>query len=231
MASYLPRSENKDYLGDEFNLINRYPKRTLVGHINTNRGAFWCDGDITNPKMPTILATLAKSKLGDIHLYTSDGGFDVQGKENLQEELSLPLIRGEIECGLRSLVRGGVLIIKIFTFFTPQMWTMLVYLMRLFENFDIYKPQPSGALNSESYFIGIGFRGITEETLNIIMKNARDASTRYAIPTIEEDSFLVNKMNFLTNYQIHNIEGFLEGKGPKLLLDLDIRPLHHRDQL
>lgn len=230
VSSYYPKdTEGKDFLGDKYGLLTKYPERSLVGAITTSKGRFWSDGDLTNAKVPAILAMLAKSKLGTINMYTADGAFDVEGKENLQEELSMPLIRGEIECGFRSLSVGGVMIIKIFTFFTPQMWTLLVYLTRLFEKFDIYKPQTSGVLNSESYFIGIGYKGTND--FSIIMKDSRDPTTRYSEPTEAENIFLFNKMMTLTTNQINNINNFLQGHGPKLSVNLDIKPLPTKDQL
>ncbi|CAN5690261.1 hypothetical protein BH23THE1_BH23THE1_32630 [soil metagenome] len=232
IASYLPQvTHGKNFLPDEFDIISKYPKRTLVGSILTNRGNFWSDGDLTNPKMPAILATLARSRLNPIHLYTADGGFDVEGQENIQEELSLPLIRGEVECGLRSINPGGIMIIKIFTFFTPQMWTLLVFLMRAFQNYDIFKPKTSGPLNSESYFIGIGYRGLNNEDLAVIMKDPRDNETRYAIPSKSENDFLIDKITSFTDRQINNIERFLGKNGPKLEVELNIQPLQVEDQL
>lgn len=227
VSSYLPKTtQGKDFLGDEFKLLTKYPKHALVGEIHTNRGKFWSDGDLTNPKVPAILATLAKSRLSPIHLYTADGGFDVQGRENQQEELSLSLIRGEVECGLRSLSVGGVMIIKIFTFFTPQMWTMLAYLTRAFDSYDIFKPKTSGVLNSESYFIGIGYRGLTGDDLTPILGNGP-----YVTPTTTENAYLTNKMTGLTGRQINNIRAFLNGNGPKLSINFDIRPLQPDHQL
>lgn len=232
ISSYFPKNtQGKDFLKDDFQLITKYPKNSLVGEINTNRGRFWSDGDLTNAKMPGILATLAKSRLSSINLYTADGGFDVQGRENQQEELSLPLIRGEIECGLRSLSPGGVMIIKIFTFFTPQMWTLLIFLMRTFDSYDIFKPQTSGPLNSESYFIGIGYRELGADDLLNIAKDPSNPLTRYATPTESENAFLINKMTLLSNQQINNINGFLVGNGPNLNIDFKIRPLQPEYQL
>lgn len=232
VASYLPQNvQGKDFLADTFSLLFKYPQNALVGAIQTNQGRVWSDGDLTNPKVPNILATLAKSRLGPIYFYTADGGFGVEGREDLQEELSLPLIRGEVECGLRSLSLGGVMIIKIFTFFTPQMWTMLVYLMRAFDNYDIFKPQTSGILNSESYFIGIGYRGLTDLDLSIIMRDAKDPNTRYSVPSDSENTYLLNKMISLTNYQINNIKGFLAGNAPKLAVNLNISPLQQKNKL
>lgn len=232
IASYYPQNtQGKNFLTDEFALITKYPQYSLVGIVPINQKQFWCDGDLTNPEMPTNLSSLAVSRLYPIDLYTADGGFDVQGQDNHQEELTLPLIRGEVECGLLSLNPGGVMIIKIFTFFTPQMWTMLVYLMRLFRNYDIFKPQTSGPLNSESYFIGIGYSGISPDDLKTIRKDARNPDTRYAVPTEAENIYLLEKMIELTNNQIFNIKKFLAGNSSESKVSLEIDLLPFKDRL
>lgn len=220
IASYLPKSEKgKDFIGDKYGLIEKYPGNSLVGKIKTNRGVFWSEGDLTHPKIPAILAQLAKSKLGEINLYTADGGFDVIGRENLQEVLSLPLIRGEVEAGVLSLSKGGCLVLKIFTFFTPQMRTLLGLLMRLFERFDIFKPETSGRLNSESYVIGLGFKGISLEQLDQLRQDPLNPQTRYVTLTPSEEQFILGKMRTLVEYQIAQINSFLTGQSVSMNLD------------
>jgi hypothetical protein len=207
ISSYLSATDQGSFLKDEFHLLTKYPGNSLAGKITTNQGVFWSNGDLTNPKVPAILATLAQSVLHPVHLYTADGGFDVGGREEQQEVLSAPLIKGEIECGLRCLGIGGVMVIKIFTFFSQQMVSILTLLIRVFNKYDIYKPQTSGQLNSESYFIGIGYRGITQDELNNILN---------IIPNDIEYKYLSDKITSLVTTQINNINGFLSGKGPVL---------------
>jgi 23S rRNA U2552 (ribose-2'-O)-methylase RlmE/FtsJ len=220
IASYLPKSEKgKDFLSDQYGLMAKYPGNSLVGQIKTNRGVFWSEGDLTHPKTPAILAQLAKSKLGQINLYTADGGFDVEGRENLQEVLSLPLIRGEVEAGVLSLSNGGCLVLKIFTFFTPQMRTLLGLLMRLFQQLDIFKPETSGRLNSESYVIGLGFKGISPEQLNQLRQDPLNPQTRYVTLTPSEEQFILGRMRTLVEYQITQINAFLDGQPVSMNLD------------
>ena len=213
LASYLPRpsSEGKAEGGpleDIFGLIPANPTRLLVGELKTTKGTFWSTGDLTNPKVPAILAQLA----GPVDLYTADGGFDVSGQENRQEELSLPLIRGEIETGFRVLKLGGAFVLKIFTFFTPQMLAYLLLLMRSFDRFLIYKPPTSTPLNSESYFVGLQFRG-GPALLNQLNE---DPQKILGTMTQAEAEFLWGHLSGLTQNQIAAIQKFVR-KEPAVL--------------
>lgn len=147
-------------LPDSYNLLKNHPEFALTGTITTNKGVFEVNGDLTQPRMPKIISTLAKSKHPNIYLYTSDGGFDVDGgQENQQEELSIPLKYGEFQTGLLSLAKSGVAIIKIFNFFTPTMQAMIDLAGQCFQKWEFYKPQTSNPTNGEIYFIGINFKG------------------------------------------------------------------------
>jgi hypothetical protein len=99
--------------------------------------------------------------MGKFTLYTADGGFDVEGKENLQEILSIPLILGEVRVGVQVLDVGGVMILKMFTFFTPLMKTLIIWLGRHFQQYTLIKPAASSQVNSEIYFVGVKFKGPT----------------------------------------------------------------------
>lgn len=212
IASYFPRdSTGKDFLKDDYQLKQKYPDQVLVGRVTTNKGAFWVDGDMTHSKMPEILSQLALSRLKveGVDLYTADGGFGVEGRENLQEQLSLPLIRGEIETGMRSLRKGGIFVLKHFTFFTVSMFTLLIFLMRHFEAFDLIKPSTSGQLNSELYFVGVGFRGVTPDDLKTLAQDPMNPTTIYAQMSGPETQYLLERLNFFFSRQINAINNFI----------------------
>lgn len=206
LASYLPR-EGQGHLEDFFGLIPANPGRILVGELRTTKGTFWSSGDLTNPRVPAILAQLA----GPVDLYTADGGFDVRGRENQQEELMLPLLRGEIETGLRVLKPGGAFVLKLFTFFTPQMLAYLLLLMRSFDQYLIYKPPTSTPLNSESYFIGLGYRGPAA-----LAQLNEDPMTILGTTTQAEAEFIWSHMVGLVNNQLAAIQKFINREPPSL---------------
>lgn len=238
ISSYLPRPGGliKSHLPDQFGLINSNPKRSLVGFVETNLGKFYSDGDLTHPKVPSILAELATNTMGKpIKLYTADGGFSVAGKENQQESLTLPLILGEVETGLKVLGSKGVFILKVFTFFTPTLLTLLGSLATFFDQYAIFKPSSSGALNSESYFIGIGYNGappdfiaeVQKAKINLNEQLVQGQITNYpllmvttGIPEAIQTNILAH-LNGLVQQQIGSIRQFLN-KQPMNFAKLDL---------
>lgn len=212
ISSFYPQNpDGKDFLGDTFGLIENNSNNSLVGPIGTNMGKFWSGGDLTNPKVPEALSTLANSVMGGVDLYTSDGGFDVTGRENSQERLSVKLILGEVETGLRSLNQGGVFILKLFTFFSPEMRTLLLLLYDLFETPHLYKPFTSGPLNSEIYFIGIGFKGASDEIISSIHEGLVGKRKIFSTNPLNKE-IIVQKLIEHSEAQISNIEKFLRGE-------------------
>jgi 23S rRNA U2552 (ribose-2'-O)-methylase RlmE/FtsJ len=222
VSSYWPQDKAGDFIEDQYGLVEANPDNSLVGILNTSKGRFWCNGDLTNPRMPTILAQLT----GPVDLYTADGGFDVVGRENLQETLTIPLIKGEIETGLRALKPGGVFVLKIFTFFTPAMLALLTILMRSFQQYYIFKPTTSGPLNSESYFVGVGYRGpgnlpFLNQPPGVILETL----------TPEELGFLMTRMRELVTTQIQNIQLFSRGQPTQMPVYPKVPRLNPQDKI
>jgi 23S rRNA U2552 (ribose-2'-O)-methylase RlmE/FtsJ len=222
ISSYWPQNKAGDFIDDQYGLIKANPQRSLVGILNTSKGRFWSNGNLTNPKMPSILAQLS----GLVDLYTADGGFDVTGQENLQEVLTIPLIRGEIETGLRSLTPGGSLVLKIFTFFTSEMLSLLTILIRSFQEYYIFKPTTSGPLNSESYFIGVGYHSPN----NIHMMNQTPEEILETLSS-DELNFLLDRMRDLVNTQILNINQFIQGKPTQMPSYPNVPPLYPQHKI
>lgn len=221
IASFQPRTAQEKYIGDIFGIMQANPDKTLSGRISTNRGVFWSTGDLTDKLMTQILAQLAGP--GTIDLYTADGGFDVTGRENLQETLSLPLIQGEINTGMQVLKVGGNMVLKIFTFFTPEMWANLVRLMRAFNNYTLYKPTTSNPLNSEVYFIGLNFMG----------DQVGDVAPEQILNTLSsaEANFIWQNMQNLVGAQINAINAFLQQQALPAPVELTPEPLAEEDYI
>lgn len=196
VVSSLYPIDQKTGLTDMYGLIGGNPDKSLVGEFNSNKGRIWCDGDLTKPKVCDFLVQRCLAKIGKVNLYTSDGGFDVEGQENAQETLSIPLIMGEISVGIRVLDIGGTLILKMFTFFTPKMQGMVCWLARHFEKFVLYKPSASSNLNSEVYFIGLNFKGYTGEV----------------VMTPEEQNLIDRYQQFFAAQQIQTINNLINNR-------------------
>ncbi|KAL3072784.1 hypothetical protein niasHS_017758 [Heterodera schachtii] len=129
------------------------------------------DGDVTNPDNLELLEKFVNDRIHTgVHLVMCDGGFSVDGQENLQEVLSkrlylcqfivgLSLCRAERrkvkeengEGNAKVTEKGGNFLCKLFDVFTP--FSMgLIYLMYLsFDRVSLHKPITSRPANSERY--------------------------------------------------------------------------------
>ena len=203
ISSYYPQNDtNSNYKRDKFNIIKNNPKNSLIGVVNTSQGNMWSDGNIFSSLIPQFLSDYAISILGTINLYTGNGEIVPRPSEDVIEQYTFQLLRGEIETGLRVLSKGGVFIIKLYTFFTPQMLSLLIALKRVFEKSDIIKPWSIPSYKSDVYFVGVGYKGPNEQLLNSLTTALTDASIFYSIPTPSEKEYILNKLSYFVNRQI-----------------------------
>lgn len=98
------------------------------------------------------------------HIYTADGGFDFSSDFNAQEETILPLLTAEFYLGLKSICRGGCIVVKIFdTTLRPTL--ELLWLTTLcFREWSAIKPRTSRGGNAERYLVCKGFLGLDSDT-------------------------------------------------------------------
>jgi len=132
-------------------------------------------------KHPSINITYGKDGTGDLlnienidyfigiltknaHVYTADGGFDFSSDFNAQEETILPLLTAEFYLGLKTLQRGGVLIVKIFDTLLRPTIELLWLVTRSFREWSIIKPRTSRGGNAERYIVCKGFIGLEENS-------------------------------------------------------------------
>ncbi|XP_066991198.1 cap-specific mRNA (nucleoside-2'-O-)-methyltransferase 1 [Anabrus simplex] len=88
-----------------------------------------------------------------VHFMMADGGFSVDGQENIQEILSKQLYLCQFLVALCIVRIGGHFVCKLFDVFTPFS-VGLVYLMyKSFQQISIHKPNTSRPANSERYII------------------------------------------------------------------------------
>ena len=115
------------------------------------------DGNVYDPDNLIALEKKVKQETGGrgVHLVTCDGGFSVEGQENIQEILSKRLYLSQFITGL-ALCRvgtdtspGGNYVCKLFDIFTPFS-VGLIYLMYIaFQRISLHKPVTSRPANSE----------------------------------------------------------------------------------
>lgn len=113
------------------------------------------DGDIFKPINQTSFTdyVLNGTEQAGVHFVMADGGFSVDGQENIQEILSKQLYLCQCLVALSILRDKGHFVCKLFDLFTPFS-VGLVYLMyKCFEEISICKPNTSRPANSERYLI------------------------------------------------------------------------------
>lgn len=90
---------------------------------------------------------------GKCDLVVADGAFDVTGRENDQEAVSLQLIGKECSIILEALRVGGDCVLKIFDTFDDSTISLLDNFTRHFAEYHLFKPRHSRAANSEKYLV------------------------------------------------------------------------------
>jgi len=146
-------------LRDEYGLWKNYPDNWLMDD-NYN-------GDVMSQKVQQHF----KERLGGkVDLYTSDIGFDVSFNYNEQETLQSPTNLGQVISGLITLKKGGTLITKQYTFMTSFTISLMGLLTRLFNKLYVTKPMTSKPDNSETYLVGIGYNGIDDDMMQMLMR-------------------------------------------------------------
>lgn len=126
-------------------------------------------GNILIPENQNAFVNYVKfhNPLG-VHLFTADGGFDFSDNYNAQEEKILPLLIAETLIGLKTLSRGGSLVIKCFDTTHIQTLNLIWLIGRAFNKWSITKPCTSRTGNSERYIIGSGFLTDCDDIINIL---------------------------------------------------------------
>lgn len=158
-------TENPKPLKDSYNLRANYPDNWIMGDGN--------NGDVMDPAVQRNF----REVLPKVDLYTSDIGFDVSIDYNEQETIHSPVNLGQVVSGLIVLKKGGTLITKQYTYFTGFTISLMGYLTRYFEKLYVVKPLTSKPDNSETYLVGIGFTGITDNEIDQLLMMLPKAQT------------------------------------------------------
>lgn len=111
------------------------------------------------------------------HIYTADGGFDFSSDFNAQEETILPLLTAEFYVGMKSIQRGGIILVKIFDTILRPTLELLWLTTRSFREWTILKPRTSRGGNAERYLICKGFLGLSAED-DTFFRQAIECSAR-----------------------------------------------------
>lgn len=130
------------------------------------------DGDVYNPKNQKALKKLIMSQTDNlgVHFMMADGGFSVEGQENIQEILSKQLYLCQCLVALMIVRPGGHFVTKLFDLFTPFSAGLVYIMYRCFEKISIFKPNTSRPANSERYLICIGKKPNIDNVINYLFE-------------------------------------------------------------
>lgn len=116
-----------------------------------------------------------KKKCNSVDFVLADGGFSVEGVENLQEQYSKLLYISQTILALKILKPNGFFLCKLFNIYTNFSVGLLYLLSFCFKSISIVKPHSSRAANSEKYIICENFT----ENLNILSHLEKIHQTMY----------------------------------------------------
>lgn len=147
-------------LGDYYGLWKHNPENWLMNDKN--------DGDCT--KLNNILDFEKRLTNKLVSLYFHDAGLDSSERYNQQEEDNLLLHHGCLTTGLLVLRAGGSLVVKSYSYFKPLTQSQLLLCRSLFSEFYVVKPVTSRPVNSEMYWVGKGYKGLSNEIREILLQ-------------------------------------------------------------
>uniref|UniRef100_A0A8D3DRQ6 Cap-specific mRNA (nucleoside-2'-O-)-methyltransferase 1 n=1 Tax=Scophthalmus maximus TaxID=52904 RepID=A0A8D3DRQ6_SCOMX len=202
----------------DFKLEDFYAASSELFEPYYGEGGVDGDGDITRPENMTAFRNfvLESTERRGLHFLMADGGFSVEGQENIQEILSKQLLLCQFLTALSTLRTGGHFVCKTFDLFTPFS-VGLVYLLYLcFDRISLFKPVTSRPANSERYIVCRGLKPGSEAVreymfrvnlkLNQLRNTERDVTDVVPLSIIKEDTdfyqFMVNSNERLCVVQI-----------------------------
>ncbi|XP_054541727.1 cap-specific mRNA (nucleoside-2'-O-)-methyltransferase 1 isoform X4 [Pan troglodytes] len=145
---------------NDFKLEDFYSASSELFEPYYGEGGIDGDGDITRPENISAFRNfvLDNTDRKGVHFLMADGGFSVEGQENLQEILSKQLLLCQFLMALSIVRTGGHFICKTFDLFTPFSVGLVYLLYCCFERVCLFKPITSRPANSERYVVCKGLK-------------------------------------------------------------------------
>ena len=171
------------FLSDTYGLMKKYPEHWIFGAND--------DGDITRGANWRWFKNELTALTPRRDLYTSDVKFvpDTPDFTYDEEEFyNIPVHVGHTFGALLTLSKGGMAILKTFTFFEAQSISLLFLLTCFFEKVFITKPIASTPANSETYVICINYNNrMTDNQRTILyeyLEMCRTAKNKKETPVL-----------------------------------------------
>lgn len=113
------------------------------------------DGNVYDPENIKSFDELIKDETDQmgVHFMMADGGFSVEGQENIQEILSKQLYLAQCLVALTIVRTKGHFVVKLFDLFTPFSVSLMYLMYKCFTRICICKPNTSRPANSERYLV------------------------------------------------------------------------------
>lgn len=111
------------------------------------------DGNIFSQRNQDSLQSYIFKHTNGVHFVMADGGFSVEGQENIQEILSKQLYLCQCLTALKILRENGNFVCKLFDVFTPFSVGLIFLMYKCFHEIAIIKPNTSRPANSERYLV------------------------------------------------------------------------------
>uniref|UniRef100_A0A8C5L309 Cap-specific mRNA (nucleoside-2'-O-)-methyltransferase 1 n=1 Tax=Jaculus jaculus TaxID=51337 RepID=A0A8C5L309_JACJA len=196
---------------NDFKLEDFYSASSELFEPYYGEGGIDGDGDITRPENINAFRNfvLDNTDRKGVHFLMADGGFSVEGQENLQEILSKQLLLCQFLMALSVLRTGGHFLCKTFDLFTPFSVGLIYLLYCCFERVCLFKPVTSRPANSERYVVCKGLKvGIDDVreylfSVNIKLNQLRntDSDVNLVVPLI-----VIKGDHEFTDYMIRSNE-------------------------
>jgi 23S rRNA U2552 (ribose-2'-O)-methylase RlmE/FtsJ len=165
-------------------------------------------GDVYNPANQDSFIEVVSP---GVNLFTADGGFDFSVNYEIQEKSVYNLLLNSAITGLRSLNNDGCFVLKFFDIFSESTIVLIGLIGHCFKEWTLYKPAISRPCNSERYFLGRGFIGLSSELLSVFrqiqsaIKEDRYPSKSSEILSSDDYAYIRNHVNSNTEQQCRAI--------------------------
>ena len=138
-----------------------------------------------------------------VHLFTADGGFDFSINYDIQEQRVYHLLVCSATIGLRSLLLDGSFVLKLFDIFSESSMILIGLMARCFKEWILYKPALSRPCNSERYFLGRGFKGLSIPILESLLEIQKQ-SLGELYPTDSTSILSVDELAYIQSHIVTN---------------------------
>lgn len=134
------------------------------------------DGNVYDPENIESLEQLIKDETDEqgCYIMMADGGFSVDGQENIQEILSKQLYLAQCLVALSILRTKGHFVVKLFDIFTPFSVSLIYLMFKCFKRISVCKPNTSRPANSERYLVCKWKKPFTDNIKNFLFEINRE---------------------------------------------------------